>query len=126
MNVLFIAVDDLFMSIYPTLADLNGLRTPSHVEGVSIKKLLSNPTADWKLPALTTYKEGNHAVRSEAYRYIKYANGGEEFYDEKKDPYKWTNLISDKSIVSQKQELAKRMPKIEKKGVGSNGGKVEE
>jgi len=115
-----------FMSIYPTLAELNGLKTPTHVEGKSIKKLLANPNAEWNIPALTTYKEGNHAVRSEKYRYIRYAEGGEEFYDEKNDPYEWVNIINDKNILTQKKELSKLMPKTEKKGVGNNGGKAEE
>jgi arylsulfatase A-like enzyme len=115
-----------FMSIYPTLAELNGLKTPTYVEGKSIKKLLVNPNAEWNIPALTTYKEGNHAVRSENYRYIRYAKGGEEFYDEKNDPYEWVNIINDKNILAQKNELSKLMPKTEKKGVGNNGGKAEE
>lgn len=115
-----------FMSIYPTLAELNGLKTPTHVEGKSIKKLLANPNAEWNIPALTTYKEGNHAVRSENYRYIRYAKGGEEFYDEKNDPFEWVNIINDKNILAQKKELSKLMPKTEKKGVGNNGGKAEE
>jgi hypothetical protein len=34
------------MSIYPTLSELCGLPVPSHVEGVSIKKLLVNPAAE--------------------------------------------------------------------------------
>ena len=34
----------------------------------------------------------NHAVRSEQWRYIRYANHGEELYDHTNDPYEWTNL----------------------------------
>lgn len=92
----------------------------------SIKKLLKDPSAEWKLPALTTYKEGNHAVRSENYRYIRYAKGGEEFYDEKKDPYEWVNINADKNIAADKKKLSKLMPTKEKKGVGSDGKKVDE
>src|SRR5437016_2817367 len=80
-----------FMSIYPTLTDLCGIPTPSHVQGKSIRSLLADPKSPWDQPALTTYKYMNHAVRSEAFRYIRYADGGEEFYDERKDPYEWTN-----------------------------------
>ena len=91
-----------FMSIYPTLAELNGFKTPTYVEGKSIKKLLANPNVEWNIPVLTTYNEGNQAVRSEKYRYIRYAKGGEEFYDEKSDPYEWLNIINNKNIFAQK------------------------
>jgi arylsulfatase A-like enzyme len=112
-----------FMSIYPTLAELNGLPIPKHVEGNSIFKLLKNSDSKWNLPALTTFKEGNHAVRSEKYRYIKYAKGGEELYDEIKDPFEWKNLSDEKSLNSVKEILLNHFPKIEKKAIGNNGFK---
>jgi iduronate 2-sulfatase len=99
------------MSIYPTLMDLAGLPIPSHVEGLSIKKLLENPTAKWEHPALTTYLFDNHAVRTEKWRYIRYADGSEELYDEEKDPNEWVNLAGRKELASVKAELAKYMPK---------------
>ena len=52
----------------------------------------------------------NHAVRTEAWRYIRYREGGEEFYDETKDPYEWTNLAGSPEIERQKSELAKFLP----------------
>ncbi|MBK7637312.1 MAG: hypothetical protein WAT22_02335 [Saprospiraceae bacterium] len=76
---------------------INGLPIPAHVEGVSVTPLLKNPKANWNIPALITFKEGNHAVKSENYRYIKYGKGGEEFYDVIKDPYEWNSVISQKS-----------------------------
>lgn len=102
-----------FMSIYPTLMDLCGLPKPSHVEGESIKTLLNDPTAPWDRPALTTYRFGNHAVRSEGWRYIRYTNGDEELYNESADPYEWTNLIASPSPAASaaKAELAKSLPK---------------
>jgi hypothetical protein len=33
-------------------------------------------------------------VRSESWRYIRYANGDEELYDERADPHEWTNLAA--------------------------------
>ncbi len=83
-----------FMTIYPTLCDLAGIPIPSHVEGRSIRALLADPKARWDTPAMTTYKINNHAVRSEGWRYIRYADGGEELYDEAQDPYEWTNLAA--------------------------------
>jgi arylsulfatase A-like enzyme len=101
-----------FMSIYPTLSELCGLPVPAHVEGASIRKLLADPAAKWERPALTTHGYQNHAVRSAEWRYIRYANGGEELYDETKDPYEWTNLASGKKYDKVKAELAKVFPKV--------------
>ncbi len=66
-----------FMSIYPTLCDLCGLAIPSHVEGKSVRSLLVDPNAQWNQPGITTHGYKNHAVRSEFWRYIQYADGGE-------------------------------------------------
>lgn len=98
------------MSIYPTLTDLCGVTTPSHVEGLSIRSLLGNPVATWNSPAVTTYRFGNHTVRNQGWRLIHYANGDEELYDEQADPYEWKNLANDPQYASQKAELVKLLP----------------
>jgi arylsulfatase A-like enzyme len=98
------------MAIYPTLCDLCGVAIPKHVEGVSIRKLLAGPAAKWDAPALTTYRFNNHAVRTERWRYIRYADGGEELYDHSKDPYEWTNLAKDQRYRDIIVELARHMP----------------
>ena len=82
------------MCIYPTLIDLCGLPMPPHVQGKSILTLLADPEAAWDLPAITTYRQGNHSIRSETFRYTRYADGSEELYDETRDPYEWTNLAA--------------------------------
>ncbi|NOT63406.1 MAG: sulfatase [Acidobacteria bacterium] len=102
-----------FMSIYPTLSELCGLPIPKHVEGKSIKPLLTNPTMKWGGVGQTTHGFKNHAVRTPLWRYIRYANGDEELYDEVKDPYEWTNLAKDKKYDSVKAELAKHFPKTD-------------
>ncbi len=82
------------LGLFPTLNELCGLPKLRGLDGVSIKPLLDDPNAEWTSPALTTFKEGNHAVRSERFRYIRYADGSEEFYDHLKDPNEWVNLAS--------------------------------
>lgn len=99
-----------YMSIYPTLCDLAGIPKPAHVEGPSIRPLLSDPAAAWNTPALTTHMFSNHAVRTEGWRYIRYANGDEELYDEAKDPLEHTNLAGDPQYAAKKAELQKHMP----------------
>lgn len=118
-----------FMAIYPTLCDLCGIETPKHVEGVSIKALLANPTAEWDRPALTTHGRQNHGVRSEKWRYIRYADGGEELYDETNDPMEWNNLAGDPKYAEVKSDLARWFPSVNapepnvKKGNGDGGAK---
>ena len=107
-----------FMTIYPTLCDLTGIAIPSHVEGKSIRSLLADPKSAWATPAMTTYEFNNHAVRSEDWRYIRYNNGDEELYDEKNDPYEWTNLASRSDLAGKKAELSKTMPTENKPDVG--------
>jgi arylsulfatase A-like enzyme len=99
-----------FMSIYPTLTDLAGIPTPAHVQGKSIRALLENPQAEWSSPAITTHEYKNHAVRTSEWRYIRYANGDEELYDEVQDPYEWKNLAKDPAFTDKKVELAKFLP----------------
>jgi arylsulfatase A-like enzyme len=102
-----------FMSIFPTLTDLCGIPTPAHNEGVSIKALLANPNAAWTLPAVTTYRFKNHTARVADWRYIRYANGDEELYDERKDPNEWTNLATKPGFAAKKIELANFLPKTD-------------
>lgn len=102
------------MSVYPTLCDLAGLEVPSHVEGRSIRPLLASPDASWELPAITTHGFNNHAVRTEQWRYIRYANGDEELYNELQDPYEWKNLAQDPELTPIKSTLAKWLPKKQK------------
>ncbi len=101
------------MSVYPTLCELAGIAVPKHVEGTSIVPLLEDPNAKWALPAITTHGRGNHAVRTETHRYIRYADGSEELYHNAKDPYEWKNLASNPEYASLKVKLSKWLPKEE-------------
>lgn len=99
-----------FMSLFPTLCDLCGIAIPAHCEGPSLRPLLRDPRAAWDRPALTTFKRNNHAARSEGWRYIRYADGSEELYDEAADPLEWTNLANRAEHSAIKQSLAKSFP----------------
>jgi arylsulfatase A-like enzyme len=98
------------MDLYPTLMDLSGLKAPGRQDGESLMRWLKDPKAPKSAPAVTTYGFGNHAVRSERWRYIRYNDGGEELYDRAKDPNEWTNLASKPELASVKNEHAKWLP----------------
>lgn len=80
------------LDVYPTLLELAGLPRDSLQEGNSLVPLLNNPKADWPHVAISSFGKGNYAIRSEHFRYIRYLDGSEEFYDHRNDPHEWTNL----------------------------------
>ena len=111
------------MSIYPTLTDLCGIATPKHVEGPSIRTLLADPQAAWDRPAMTTYGFKNHASAAEGWRYIRYANGDEELYDETSDPYEWKNLAARPEFAASIAELARFLPRDDISDISRDGKK---
>ena len=111
------------LDLYPTLAEYCGLPARSELEGASLVPLLKDPKAAWERPALTTHGKDNHALRSERWRYIRYADGTEELYDHQADPQEWTNLASQTEYASIKQELAAWLPKQNAENAPSSGGK---
>jgi len=87
---------------------------PSNLEGYNIKALLENPSAKWEKPAITTFHWNNHSLRTKRWRYIRYADGGEELYDHNIDDYEWKNLAKEPAYTALKEELAKSFPKVNK------------
>lgn len=98
------------VDLYPTLMDMTGLKAPGTMDGQSLMPLLRNPAAGRTEPALTTFRFGNHAVRTEGWRYIRYNDGGEELYDRTADPNEWTNLAASPAQAARKAELARWLP----------------
>lgn len=83
------------LDIYPTLAELCGLPPAADIEGHSLVPQLKDASAERPWPAITTHNHDNHGVRSENWRYIRYADGSEELYDMRRDPNEWTNRAGD-------------------------------
>jgi arylsulfatase A-like enzyme len=100
------------MDLYPTLVELCGLKERPGLEARSMVPLLKDPKAEWDRPALTTHGKNNHAVRTQRWRYIRYADGSEELYDHDADPLEWKNLARDAKHDAVKKELAKHLPKV--------------
>jgi len=89
------------LDLYPTLADLCGLKAPDGLEGVTLRPLLEKPDASWARPAYTQVlrlddrrRPPGHSVRTERWRYTEWEKGraGVELYDHENDPNEFTNL----------------------------------
>lgn len=99
------------IDIYPTLVDLCGLPSPeSRLDGASLAPLLLDPSADPGRPSVITFERGNHAVRSDEYRYIRYADGGEELYRTDEDPDETMNLAADAGYRDIREQLSRWVP----------------
>ena len=88
------------LHVYPTLADLCGLKAPAALEGRSLRPLLENPAAHWDVPAYTLLRRGSvtgRTVRTEALRYTEWDEGRAlaELYSYEKDPMESRNLATD-------------------------------
>jgi arylsulfatase A-like enzyme len=101
------------IDIYPTLVDLAGLPRRKDLDGRSLVPLIKDPRTQWQ-PALMTMGKGNHAVRSDRWRYIRYKDGSEELYDHSKDPWEWTNLATQSKYADVIAEHRKWLPTKEK------------
>ena len=89
------------VDVYPTVADLCGLKAPGNLEGQSLRPLLDNPKRPHRSAAHTQLNAGKtegRAVRTADFRYIRWTTPeetAEELYDHRKDPREFTNVAGD-------------------------------
>jgi uncharacterized sulfatase len=104
------------LDLYPTLADLCGLKPRHALSGRSLKPLLDDPQAPWDKPAFTQVWRGGFpgwSVRTERWRYTEWDQGrkGAELYDYSMDPGEEHNLIDDPqhaTVVAELKALVKK------------------
>lgn len=87
------------VDLYPTFADLCGLKAPDNLEGISFRPLLSKPEQRWKKAAFTQVRRGGNlggmSIRTKRWRYIEWDNGklvARELYDHASDAGEYRNL----------------------------------
>ena len=97
------------LCLYPTLIELCQLAPVNGLDGISIVPLLRNPSMEWVVPAVTEFRRGQCAVRSQRYRYIRYSDGTSELYDHSRDSGERFNL-SGKEYQDVINSLARFIP----------------
>jgi len=97
-------------NVYPTLLSLCGFQQKNDLDGHDMSPLLRNPEEKWNWPAITEMGQGKVAVRTRDWRYIRYSDSTEEFYDRRKDPNEWNNLAKEKKYASKINEHRKWVP----------------
>jgi arylsulfatase A-like enzyme len=112
------------LDIFPTLLELAAFPARPELEGHSLVPQLRNARAPRKWPAITTHNHDNHGIRTERWRYIRYADGSEELYDMQTDPNEWTNLAANPKFAAVKRDMAKWLPKVNKKPVPGSAHRI--
>ena len=98
------------VDLYPTLADLTGIKAVPPLDGVSLAPMLRDPAATVKDAAFTQVRNG-YAIRTDRWRYIEWADGklGSQLYDMNADPGETMNLASDPRHVETVKDLRGRL-----------------
>ncbi len=107
------------LDIFPTLQELCRLpKAPQELSGENIANLLKKKGAKRSAPVVTDLAAGSHTVRDARWRYIAYADGGEELYDHDSDPYEFHNLAGKSEYRATIDSLKKWLPAMSAKAVG--------
>jgi len=103
------------LDMYPTLADLCGLKAPEVLEGASLKPLLEDPNHAWDRPAITQIwhnpKSWGYSLRTEQWRYTEWLDGkaGRELYDHNSDGEEVHNLADKPEYADIVAELSQQL-----------------
>lgn len=91
------------IDLYPTLSDYCEINIPEHVQGKSLRPLISQQKADVREAAFCVLKKDCYMLRSRKWALLQYGNKGEngfELYDMVKDPKQYTNLAKNPEYAS--------------------------
>jgi iduronate 2-sulfatase len=119
------------IDLYPTLAELCGVRAPANLQGQSLVPMLKNPEAAGRGWALTqvTRRPGQgrlffgYTLRTARWRYTEWDEGreGRELYDHEADPKELRNLAEKPEHASTVAELSAQLRAAVRAGFPPDG-----
>jgi arylsulfatase A-like enzyme len=128
------------IDLYPTLAELSGVKAPNNLQGQSLVPMLKDPGAagrGWALSQVvrrTSRRTGTdedpfpgYSLRTARWRYTEWDHGqqGRELYDHERDPKELTNLAGDPAHAETVAKLSGQL-RDAVKGTFPPDGKVPE
>jgi arylsulfatase A-like enzyme len=101
------------IDIYPTLCELAGVPTPTHVQGRSFVPLMRDPAQPWKDQAVGRFTAGD-TLRTDSYRITEYSNPQGQpiarmLYDHRTDPGENVNISEQPARAGLARELTRRL-----------------
>lgn len=98
------------IDIYPTIAEVCGMKAPEYLNGKSLAPVLDGTTMGVQEHVYTQVQRGNApglTVRTQSYRYTvwNYGEGGMQLYDMNADPFQTKNLANDPAHAQARAEL---------------------
>ncbi|MGK7397379.1 MAG: sulfatase [Candidatus Cyclobacteriaceae bacterium M3_2C_046] len=98
------------LDMFPTLVDLAGIPEKQDLDGHSLQTILQDVQQKRPWPAICSHGPGNHVVVTEDWRFIQYADGSQELYNRKQDPYEWNNLVIHEGYQPVIEDMARYLP----------------
>lgn len=105
------------VDLAPTIAHAVGIPAPG-AEGISLLTALRGEPGPGREDLLIEHLAGANpvptycAVRSRAWTYVRYADGSEELYDLRTDPYELENLAGDPAVAGILRERRTRLAEL--------------
>ncbi len=97
------------LDLYPTVAELAGLKVSSHIQGKSLAKTLDDPSIKVRDAAFSVSNEGrSFLLRTDKWAYIQYdedAKSGMELYNMEYDEKQYNNLAHNPKFEEVVQEF---------------------
>jgi iduronate 2-sulfatase len=108
------------VDLFPTLAELTGVKPPANLQGQSLVPMLKDPNATGRGWAITQVMRGGprqakqyfgYTLRTPRWRYTEWDEGreGKELYDHEADPQELTNLANDPGHAKDVEELSQKL-----------------
>ena len=119
------------VDIFPTLCDLAGIKTPSYLQGLSVRPLLNQPDLPWKEAVFSQFHRRpritpdgkrymGYSMRTKQYHYVEWYYwdnenkvakelAAKELYDHEIDPQENTNIAEVPENIQIVKKLSKQL-----------------